>query len=364
MSKRIGLVIIFFALLLSGCLSEREVAEAKFYATQNAEYGVIPPPKYLTLAATALNLRLTPTPMGTATPNPNWSPTPNSWEYAQTQAAQVQYNQMTSQAQQQEYELQKLRAEQAAESARGTAQAHSEMMTAQARATFMQGTAFAEATYVQGTANAQSTSTAFQVMIGMQGTGTAAALTAVIQPTSDSLTLQAARIQQTIEAGEAEKVELAVKRQAAKNYFDAYLPWVLILALAYVFGRGFATWVKTRVHTRDEHGRMQTFTRELPDGGVVMVRPEELETGIVKVTGTGDIIRYAPMDKQEQSDITRRNQAVEAIAALPTPYAQKGAQMLGSEFGRNAPRVNFGNSASLNPVLDEADNQLLEGSDE
>jgi hypothetical protein len=37
---------------------------------------------------------------------------------------------------------------------------------------------------------------------------------------------------------------------------------------------------------------------------------------------------------------------------------------LSGEFGKTTPRVNFRDDQSLNPVLDEADNQLLEGSDE
>jgi hypothetical protein len=260
--------------------------------------------------------------------------------------------------------MQKIKAEQAAEAAKETAMAHSEQMTAQARATYMQGTANAEATYVQGTAYAQATSTQQAFIVNSNATSTSFAITQVYQPTSDLLTLQAVRVQQTVQAGEAEKVELAVRRQSAKNYLDAFLPWGIILALAYVFGRGFATWVKTRIHPRDEHGRPQTITRELEDGGVVIVKPEQLETGAMKITGDGNVIRYAPMDKQEQSDINRRAQAVEAIAALPTPYAQKGPQLLTGEFGRSTPRVNFVNGSAMKPVLDEADDQLLGGSDE
>jgi hypothetical protein len=353
---------LLMAFILSSCLSAREQEEAVFYATQNAQYGVVPPPKYQTLAATAFNLRLTPTPAPPATqPMVVGTPTMSFYEFSGTQAAQVQNNAMTSQAQQQQYEMQKLQAEQAAEQARQVAQAHSEQMTSQARATYMQGTANAEGTQVQNTAAAQGTATERVFIINSQATANAAAMTAVVQPTSDILTLQAARIQQTVEAGEAEKVELAVQRQQMKNSLDAYLPWAIILVMGYVFGRGFSTWVKTRTHPRDEHGRTQTFTRELSDGGVVIVKPEQMETGIVKLTGDGDVIRYAPMDKEEQSDINRRSQAVEAIAALPVPYAQHGAKMLGGEFGKSTPRVTFRSDNALNPVLDEADSQFLEG---
>ena len=260
--------------------------------------------------------------------------------------------------------MQKVKAEQAAQAAKETAQAHEQQMTAFAQATNVQGTAVAQATNIQGTAFAQSTSISGTQASYDRATSTSFAITQVYQPTADILTLQAVRIEQTVQAGEAEKVELAVRRQTAKNMLDAYLPWGIIVAMAFVFSSGFSTWVKLRIHPRDEHGRMQTMTRELPDGGVVIVKPEQLESGIAKITGSGDVIRYAPIDKQEQSDINRRAQAVEAIAALPTPYAQKGPQLLSGEFGRSTPRVNFVSGSAMNPVLDEADDQLLGGGDE
>lgn len=368
MKKFTPVLFALLAVLFAGCsgMTYDQKIKAQFWATENAVSGVIPPAEYLTLAATAYNLRLTATPQGTATPNAAWTPTMNFFDYSATQAAQVQNNALTAQVQQQQYEMQKLQAEQEAEQARLAAQAHSDQMTAQAAAIALQSTQSAEGTRVANTAIAQATATERAFVMSNNATGTAAVQTAMVQPTMDILTLQAARIVQTVEAGEAAKVALAVKAQAATNYAKAWLPIAIIIGLSYVFGRGFATWVKTRTHPRDEHGRPQTFTRELSDGGIVMVRPEQLETGVIKVTGTGDVIRYAPMDKAEQSDINRRSQAVEAIAALPMPYAQKGPQLLGTEFGRQTPRINIHNlkDNSLSPVLDEADSKFLENSDE
>src|SRR3990172_3164736 len=360
--KKIHLILLLGILILPGCLSAREQEEAKFYATQNAQYGVVPPPKYQTLAATAFNLRWPAPPAAPATqPIAVGTPTMSFYEFSGTQAAQVQNNAMTSQAQQQQYELQKLKAEQAAEEARQIAQAHSEQMTSQARATYMQGTANAEGTQVQNTAAAQGTATERAFIINTKATANAGAMTAVIQPTSDLLTLQAARIQQTVEAGEAEKVELAVKRQQMKNSLDAYLPWGIILVMGFVFGRGFVEYVKTRAHARDEHGRVPLLQIKADNGDTVLVKAENMESSVMKVQPDGAVIRYAPMDKQEQSDINRRAQAVEAIAALPVPYAQHGPKLLGGEFGKGAPRVNFRSDNALNPVLDEADSQFLEG---
>jgi hypothetical protein len=362
-----SLLIILLALVVAGCgkLSPQEQEEAIFYATQNAAYGVVPPPKYQTLAAAEYGLYLTPTPQPTATQNPNWTPTPNAFQYAQTADAQIQANQMTQQALQREYEMQKLKAEQAAIAARETAVVHSANMTAFAQATHVQSTAFAQGTQIMATAYAQATSTERAMMLNAQASSTALVMTQVVAPTNDLLTLQAAKIQQTVEAGEAQKVELAVKRQSAKNYFDAFLPWVLVVALAYVFGRGFQTYVKTRMTSRDEHGQKQGITRELKDGGFVHIEPDMLETGVIKVGPDGDVIRYAPMDKDEQSDLNKRRQFVEGIKALPDSYAQHAPKLLMSGFGQaDRPRVNFRADLSLTPVLNEADEELLGGENE
>lgn len=359
--KKIIAILFLLSALIAGCggLSYDEKVEAQFWATQNAEYGVIPPAKYQTLAATALNLRLTPTPVQ----GPPGTPTMSFYDYSATQAAQVQNNAMTAQVQQQNYEMEKLKAEQAAEQARLAAQAHSDQMTAQAAAIALASTQSAEGTKVANTAIAQSTATERALVMQAAGTGTAAVLTAVVQPTMDVLTLQAARIVQTVEAGEAEKVALAVRRQSMKNTFDAYLPWTLTLALAYVFGRGFATWVKTRTHARDEHGRTPTLTRELPDGGVIIMRPDQMETGVMKLSGDGSVVRYAPMDKEEQSHINKGNMIAEIVGQLPAGQTDAGKNLL-QKFagGQSAPpaRIIVKGDGSMRAAIEEADQRLLE----
>jgi hypothetical protein len=359
--KKIITILSFLGLLIAGCsgMSYDDKVEAQFWATQNAEYGVVPPAKYLTLAATALNLRLTPTPQGTPTPNVNWTPTMSFYDYSATQAAQVQNNAMTAQVQQQQFEMQKLKAEQEAEQARVLAQQHNDLMTSQAREAYLRATAQAE--YMRATVAAQATERAF--VMSNNATGTAAVQTAMVQPTNDILTLQAARIVQTVEAGEAEKVALAVERTKMNNSLNAYLPWAVTLALAYVFGRGFATYVKTRTHARDEHGRTPTITRELPDGGVVLVRPDQLETGMVKVSGAGDVIRYAPMDKEEQSHINKGNILAEIVGQLPAGMQDAGKNILSKFTGGAATqpaRIIVSGDGSLRTAIEEADQKLLE----
>lgn len=364
--KKMIMLIVLGVFLLSSCasyLTQKEQEEAIFYATQNAQFGVVPPEKYQTLGA-QYGLVLTSTPQPTSTQNPNWTPTPNAFQYAQTADAQIQANQMTQQALQREYEMQKLKAEQAAIAARETAVVHSANMTAFAQATQVQSTAFAQGTQVMATAYAQGTATQWAYVVNGQASATSMAITQVVAPTHDMLTMRAAMVQQTVEAGEAQKVELAVRAQESTNLFKAWMPLLLIIAVTYVAGRGFQMYVKTRVHPRDEHGRQPLLQRELPDGGVVYVRPEQLESGMVKVSKDGDVIRYAPMDAQEQSDINKRNQFVDGIAALPDTMAPQGPKLLMSGFGQGKPRVNFRMDMSMKPVVGEADEQFLGGNDE
>jgi hypothetical protein len=291
----------------------------------------------------------------------------SAWDYGGTQAAQIQNNQMTSQAQQQAFEMQKIKAEQDAEAARVraenlalTAKAYSDLQTADARALAVQYTANAEGTAMMGTAAWQGTATSAQLLSNNIGTQTAFAGTVAVLPTHAIYTQNAVHSEETITAGEAEKVVLAVKRQTMKNVFDAYLPWAMVVGATIVLAVGFNQFVKTRVHTRDEHGAVPLLQVKADNGDTVFVQAENLETGVMKIQKDGAVVRYAPQDAREQSDIKRRNQAVEAIRALPTPYAQTGAKIVTSEFSSTHARVTVGNPSAMSPALDEANQGFLE----
>lgn len=356
------LFIVPLMILLVACGSGIDEKEARMVAT-NAALGTPPPPKYQTAAAIYLNLTLTPTP----TPVPYGTATMSMMEFSFTQVAYQQKMELTQSANQQNIaftqqandialEREKLRVEQA--SIQATRDVGYFMMTSTADAK----TAVAYQNLI--TAQAADTLTAQAQQTHAVETAISGAQTATMAPPAATWTAQAVNVLQTIEAGEANKVNFAVKRTSATNMLVAYGPWAILTALAYVGGRGFSTWVKTRTHPRDDHGRPQTFQRELPDGGVVFVKPEQMETGIIKVTGEGDVIRYAPMDKQEQSDITRRAQMTDAIAALPMPYARNAQPMMKTEFGNpqiGSPTVQILSEArSLSPVLEEAESKLVD----
>ena len=356
-------------LLMAGCssMSAQEQYEAQFYATQYAkDPSAIPPPKYQTLAATALNLRL-PVSVATATPDPHWTPTMSFYDFSGTQVAQQQNVQMTQNAQQLQIERERLAAEERARQeaeeakrAQETAIAYSQQQTAEARVFYAQQTAYAQSTQMMATAQYQATATMWQFQIDQQNTSVAAQSTSAVQPTHAIWTQNAVNAIATIEQGEADKVALAVRRQSMKNVFDAYLPWLIVVGSIIVLARGFAEFVKTRVHSRDEHGRVPLIQLKTDNGDTIVVKPELMESSTMKIQRDGAVVRYSPMDVQEQSDINRRAQAVEAIAALPTPYAQSGAKIVTSEFKSTRARVTIGNPSSMGPVLDEADRGFLE----
>jgi hypothetical protein len=366
------LIVLILLGFLSGCGPWTE-AEAIYWATQSA-LGTIPPPQMQTAAAQYLGLRLTATPAPTSTPAPFYTPTMSFYDFSGTQVAQQQNYQMTQNAQQLALEQSRLAAEERArrdaeeaKHSQETAVAYSQQQTAEARVWFAQQTAFAESTHMMSTVQAQATETAdwktAQAITAVYHEGltaVAGAATAQVLPTHAIWTQNAVYAVQTIEAGEAAKVELAVRRQSVKNIFDALLPWTLTVGAIIVIARGFAEWVKTRVHSRDEHGRVPLIQMKTDSGDTIVVKPELMESSTMKIQKDGAIVRYAPMDTQEQSDINRRAQAVEAIAALPTPYAQSGAKIITGEFNSTRSKVTISNPAATAPALDEADRGFLE----
>ena len=145
-------------------MSEQEKWEAATFATAYAkDPSFVPPPKYQTIAATALGMHFN-VPVTTPTPNPNWTPTMSFMDFSGTQVAQQQAIGLTSQANQLQMERERLAAEAAA--ARAATQAYYAEVTAEAYR--IEVTAQARATYMQGTANAESELDSNDVLYGFQ----------------------------------------------------------------------------------------------------------------------------------------------------------------------------------------------------
>lgn len=315
----------------------------------------------------------TPTLASTSTPMPTSVVKAMVIDYASTMAANEMLSLMTKQAggwevdkAGKEAEVAKLEADQAQIRATERAAYLNATMVADARtaqAQVAQQTAVAMETKMYATSFAQATVTQQAFIVNQQNTAMAANATALVQPEHDMWTQQAIHVVQTVQAGEAKNVDLAVQRTTMVNAMRAWGPWAALLVSGYVLGRGFQTYVRTRTHARDEHGRKQTIQRELPDGGVVFVEPEMLETGIVKVMSDGDVIRYAPMDKEEQSNVNRGRSIAEIVSQLPIPYAKAGQTLLNKFSGvqtSQPARVTMHGDGRFGPAIEEADMHLLE----
>ncbi|MFZ5856751.1 MAG: hypothetical protein ACOYZ6_07970 [Chloroflexota bacterium] len=358
MKKNI-IFLVLLSLALTACGAYNEV-EAQMVATE-AAMGTPPPPKYQTAAAIYLGLTLTPTP----SPVPYGTPTMSMQDYSMTVVAQQQANSMTQHAEDLELEREKIAAEQKAEAAKTeaaraekTAEAINVIRTQQAQATSAQATAYWQATATQqGLVFIQQTQAAHGVE-----TQRSAEQTAVVEPTHAMWTATAVYIQQRIDEGKARDVELAVRRQEMKNGFDAYGPWLMVIFVAIVSSEGFRKWLKTRVFKRDEHGKMPVVALEKEDGKTAIVKIDAMPGAAMTVDSKGSIDTPVPLDREEQKDVTRRTQAVEAISFMPAPYAQQAVKTMNTEFGvgqKNVPNIRIGNKA-MNPVLDEAEATFLE----
>jgi hypothetical protein len=231
--------------------------------------------------------------------------------------------------------------------------------TANAQATNMQHELNMQGTHMVATAQAIATATQWQYQIDQQNTAIAQAATNAVLPTHAIWTADAARAQATIQAGEAEKVALAVKRQAMKNGLDAFGPWVLLVVVGGVAAWGYSKFIKTRPHVRDQYGSRPILEREFK-GGVVYYLPDLAKSGATAVLDDGTVVDYGPVDQQEFPNVVRRAQAIEAIKSLPSESANTGKQMINVEFGKQGGgRVTIANATAMSPVLDEADRNLV-----
>lgn len=317
---------------------------------------ILIPILFIALACTS-TLAEVPTPYPTphATTTPFGTPTMSMLEFSGTLLAQDQNNSLTRQANELAVQAEKAKADQAAINA--TLQAN------KMNATSTAGVATAQAYNGMETAWAAGTATSYAQATQGASTSTAMAATAAQAPTSAIWTAEAVEREARIQEAEVQNIELARDRQSTKNFADAVLPWTLTIIAMFVIGRSLFEYLKNRVLTRDEHGKMPTLMRQLPDGTLAVTRLDLLASPVAVIKPNGEVIIPEPSDKVEQSDVTRRAQITEAISALPLPYARNAPGMMKTEFGNgtSAPSVKIINDArALSPVLEEAEATLAE----
>ncbi|RPI95392.1 MAG: hypothetical protein EHM40_03320 [Chloroflexi bacterium] len=215
---------------------------------------------------------------------------------------------------------------------------------------------------------AQAADTRTAVAVGTQGAETQSAISTHAVQTSIAATNTAPAIwtqtslDNRIKEAQAKEVELALQRTQVTNFVKAWGPWALLLACTYVGSTIGIQWVKTRTHARDDHGRTPTIQKETKDG-TILVNPDQLETGLVKIGRDGAVIRYAPMDQQEQTNINRGRSVADIVGQLPPSYGPTGKALAEKFFGvktNNQPRLFVRGDGSLAPAMDEADDRMLQ----
>jgi hypothetical protein len=285
--------------------------------------------------------------------SPYWTPTMNIQEFSGTLIANEQNNALTKQANELLAEQERVNAEQAA--IKATQEAN------RLNATSTAGAATTIAYNALQTASVAETATARAEATRAVETSIAGRATAAQMPTSAIWTAEAVEREARIQEAEVQNVEMARDRQQTKNFADAVLPWALTVIALFLIGRGLFEYLKNRVLTRDEHGKMPTVMRQLPDGSMVITRLDLLPAPTAVIRPDGGII--IAETSEEQADVTRRTQITEAISALPIPYARNAPALMKTEFGNgsSAPSVKIIHDArALSPVLEEAEAGLIE----
>jgi hypothetical protein len=224
----------------------------------------------------------------------------------------------------------------------------------------VQGTSTAQAGQVQGTAtaqagNAQATSTA-----AAAGTSTQIAYlngTATVQSQQTSVSLQETSsapllsAQYTAVAAQAESASLAATRERTTNQLWAWTPLILIFVglgagVYYLWKSG-----KIGIVNADDNGIMPTiiFTDTMR-----VLRPDLMPTPMIEANAEN--IVAAP----DQADVTRRAQAVQAIAQLPPGYQRQALDIASGSFGAasSAPKIEIVDENIIQGWVDDVEGQV------
>ncbi len=161
--------------------------------------------------------------------------------------------------------------------------------------------------------------------------------TAIAQSTENSVkaTREAVawEMQATAQAANVQSAELALARERTTNTIQAWGPWAIVLAI--ILGAGWYMWKKGQVGVfeRDPLTGMMAPVMVEVNGRRVLVRPDLMPSAVLDLGQT--IHSPALIETQVQADVTRRAQAVEAIAQLPAGYQQQARGIAGVAFENN-----------------------------
>lgn len=187
----------------------------------------------------------------------------------------------------------------------------------------------AESTQAQARIDAQST--ADQARLDLQATQTAEqiarefSMTQAVLPTHNLWTQQAIEQDILLATNEVELSNLAVEQQRQTNTLD----WAVPMGIAILLSLALVVYVWS-------HSRVREIKND--DGGIELIifdnkhaiKPHLLPKPMLTLE-SGDMPDMT--DKQEQSDIVRREQGIRALANMPVNPTGQGAQTFNHFFG-------------------------------
>lgn len=289
-------------------------------------------PLFFLLVLVACAAPAGPTPMPTETPNPGEI------------ALQMVQQQMAAEATQQVVGLQFTATAQvigmtSTHQAVGTQEAITQQARNDAQATAEQALHFAQATQqridadaTQEQARRDAQATAEQARLNLQATQqaqatvTAFVMTQMVIPTHNLWTQQAVEQDIVITSNEVEMSNLAVEQQRQKNPWEWSLPMVGLVALV----------ISLILYARD-HSKVREIKNA--DGGVdvLIIDNEKIVTPRLfpkplMMIESGEMPDVT--SKEEQAEIVRREQAIQALAVMPVNPTGQGAQTFNSFFGQ------------------------------
>ena len=286
------------------------------------------------------------TPSITITPTPNGTPTPNLAEIGLTAAAQAQANQLKiAQAEQanqlamaklnQEVELEKIHAQQTADSIAMTA-------TAERQLVFDGQTAIAIQTHGPETAVARTE-------------------TVVAQVYYDQFTKTAIPVVQTVQWSNAINVSNAAEADSLTATPRAFTPIIVIIALTSAGMWALKKFFDERTSSRDEHGRSKTLSIN-KKGTTVVANLDRIPQGLFSVDKDGNVVIHNVADQGEQARTTERAQTADMLSALPPGREREAGRLTNNALGRGGQpdRIAIHGDGLFRSAINEADNLMMQ----
>jgi hypothetical protein len=219
-----------------------------------------------------------------------------------------------------------------------------------------------EATEVQYRRDVEATAQQYQQNVIGTGTAQQAAIwngmTQSAVPTHAAWTQQAVEAEQTLTTNSLQLSDLQVEKQRQTNTVSWFLPYsaaiVAVIVVAVVMLR------RSRVHEvkNEDTGVVEGLLLDAD----TLIRPQLLTGPVLKLGKDGPHVPQVS-DPGEQSEVTRRAQAIEALRAMPTQQPTANATLMSNSVFSESKKpvievLQPGQASRI--ILDELSDQVVE----